>query len=133
MDAESALAYIGDILEAIANIEEDIAGLDCEAFKKDRRARQLVERNIEIISEASRRVPDDLKAGEHSVPWPQVRAIGNILRHEYRTVVADVLWDAATVEVPPLKRAMLRMREKLADPPAIAQPQPKEPKEGRLA
>ena len=55
-------AYVEDILDAIANIEMDTDGLDFDQFAADRRVRQLVERNVEIISEASRRLPDDIKA-----------------------------------------------------------------------
>ena len=54
--------YVEDILEAIANVEADTDGLDFNQFAVDRRVRQLVERNVEIISEASRRLPDDIKA-----------------------------------------------------------------------
>jgi uncharacterized protein with HEPN domain len=48
------------VQSAIGNIEQDIAGLTFDSFRADRRARQLVERNLEIISEASRRIPEDL-------------------------------------------------------------------------
>lgn len=113
MDPDSTLTYIEDILVAIANIEEDTAGLDQEAFIGDRRVRQLVERNIEIVSEASRRLPSNLQDAEKSVPWPSVSGIGNVLRHEYRDVAADVLWNTVTKSIPTLKRAMLRMREEL--------------------
>jgi uncharacterized protein with HEPN domain len=61
--------HADDILQAIANIEADTADLDFERFAADRRTRQLVERNLEIISEASRRIPDHLKAAEPDIPW----------------------------------------------------------------
>ena len=67
--------YIRYILEAIANIETDTVGCDFEKFRLDRRARQLVERNLEILSEASRRLPKDLKDQETQIPW---RAIAGI-------------------------------------------------------
>ena len=54
--------HADDILQAIANIEADRADLDFERFAADRRVRQLVERNLEIISEASRRLPEQAKA-----------------------------------------------------------------------
>ena len=60
-------AQVEDILEAIANIEADTDGLDFTRFAADRRVRQLVERNVEIISEASRRLPDEIKAAEPDV------------------------------------------------------------------
>ena len=113
MGQDTALAYVEDMLTAISHIEDDIAGHDRDSFRADRRARQLLERNIEIISEASRRLPEAVQASETAVPWPQVRAIGNILRHEYRSVVADVLWDTATSDIRSLKSAMLRIRENL--------------------
>ncbi|MDE2260959.1 MAG: DUF86 domain-containing protein [Gammaproteobacteria bacterium] len=53
--------YVDHMLEAIANIELDTAGYDFERFRKDRRVRQLVERNLEIVSEASRRLPQASK------------------------------------------------------------------------
>ena len=48
--------YVDQILEAIKNIYADIAGKDLESFRADRRTRQLIERNLEILSEASRRL-----------------------------------------------------------------------------
>jgi uncharacterized protein with HEPN domain len=55
MDKDPAI-YVRHILEAVTNIETDIAGYDFERFRVDRRTRQLVERNLEILSEASRRL-----------------------------------------------------------------------------
>lgn len=80
-------AYVGDILEAIANIQADTDGLDFDQFAADRRVRQLVERNVEIISEASRRLPNDARAAEPDVPWREIAGIGNILRHDCYGIV----------------------------------------------
>lgn len=60
------------MLEAIANIEADTAGSDFEKFRQDRRIRQLVERNLEIISEASRRLPQAAKDAEGQIPWREL-------------------------------------------------------------
>ena len=85
-------SFIEDILEAIANIEADTDGLDFNQFAANRRVRQLVERNVEIISEASRRLPDDAKATEPDIPWREIAGIGNILRHDYGILRPDILW-----------------------------------------
>jgi uncharacterized protein with HEPN domain len=85
-------AYVEDILEAIANNEADTDGIDFDQFAADRRVRQLVERNVEIISEASRRLPDGTKAAEPDVPWREIAGIGDILRHDYGIVRPDILW-----------------------------------------
>ena len=88
--------HADDILQAIANIEADTVDLDFETFAADRRVRQLVERNLEIISEASRRIPGHLKAAEPDVPWREIAGIGNVLRHDYGEVRPDVLWGVRT-------------------------------------
>jgi len=105
--------YADHILKAIANIEQDIADHDLESFRKDRRARQLVERNLEIISEASRRLPDRLKRLEGEVPWQAVAGIGNVLRHDYHRAYPTILWDTCQKDLAPLKAAVERIRTAL--------------------
>jgi uncharacterized protein with HEPN domain len=105
--------HADDILQAIANIEADTTGVDFEGFAADRRIRQLVERNLEIISEASRRLPDPHKATEPSVPWREIAGIGNVLRHDYGEVRPDILWRVCTYRLVALKDAVRRIRMRL--------------------
>lgn len=102
--------YVDHMLEAIANIEADIAGCDFERFRKDRRVRQLVERNLEIISEASRRLPQALKDAEGQIPWRAIAGIGNIIRHDYHDTYPRVLWDTCAKDLQPLRGALTRIR-----------------------
>jgi uncharacterized protein with HEPN domain len=51
-----------------------------------------VTRALEIMSEASRRLPDDLKASNPSIDWPAVAAAGNVYRHEYEVVDDALVW-----------------------------------------
>ena len=71
-----------DIVEAIELIRSEMAGVTLQAFEPDKRKRWLVERGIEIISEASRHLSNELKARHPEIPWPKVAGIGNVLRHE---------------------------------------------------
>jgi uncharacterized protein with HEPN domain len=102
-----------DVLQAITNIEADTAGLDFKQFVADRRARQLVERNLEIISEASRRIPDHLKEMEPDVLWREIAGIGNVLRHDYGEVRPDILWGVRTHRLAALRAAVQRIRARL--------------------
>jgi uncharacterized protein with HEPN domain len=105
--------YVRHILEAIDNIEVDTAGYDFDKFRLDRRARQLVERNLEILSEASRRLPDELKEREAAIPWKAIAGIGNVLRHDYHETYPTVLWDTCKKDLEPLKRAVERIGQKI--------------------
>lgn len=102
--------YIDHMLDAIANIEADTAAYDFERFRKDRRARQLVERNLEIISEASRRVPQAFKDAEGQIPWRDIAGIGNVIRHDYHDTYPTVLWQTCAKDLKPLKVALTRIR-----------------------
>ena len=105
--------YADHILEAITNIEEGLEGYDFEKFRMDRKARQLLERNLEIISEASRKLPKDLKDKEPDIPWKAIAGIGNMLRHDYHKTYPVVLWETVVKDLQPLKSAILHMRSEL--------------------
>jgi len=105
MQRAPPLARLTDIVEAIELINSEMEGVSLAAFAADRRKRWLVERGIEIISEASRRLPDELKARHPEIPWPKVAGIGNVLRHEYQEVAHDVLWHVVRDNLPTLDSA----------------------------
>ena len=87
--------------------------MDFEQFVADRRVRQLVERNLEIISEASRRIPDRLKATEPNVPWREIAGIGNVLRHDYGEVRPEIIWGVRTHRLAVLKAAVQQIQARL--------------------
>lgn len=71
---------------------------------------RAVERALEIISEASRAIPDERKAGYPDVPWSQIAGIGNVLRHEYHRVEPVIVWNITQTHLPVLAVAVQRMR-----------------------
>ena len=93
------------MLEAILDIERFTAGQTFDAYVADRRNRRAVERGIEIISEASRRVPAAPKVRHPAIPWQKVAGIGNVLRHDYDVVNDATIWHAATADLLPLRAA----------------------------
>ena len=111
MAERSPIPRLTDIVEAIELIRSDMAGVTLEAFEPDIRKRWLIERGIVIISEASRRLPDDLKARHPDIPWRKVAGIGNVLRHNYEHIAAPVMWALVRDDLPPLEKVC---REELA-------------------
>lgn len=106
------LDHIEQALDDIATL---VLGLDETSFPAHRHRRLAVERCIEIISEASRRLPDDLKAEHPDIPWRAIAGIGNVLRHDYDDIIPNVIWQAATREVVPLRAAITAMRQRLQE------------------
>lgn len=94
-----------DIVDAIARIQSKMDGVSLTTFEADWERRWLVERGAEIVSEARRRLPDELKERHPEIPWKQIAGIGNILRHGYDAVSPRVMWNVARNDLVPLERA----------------------------
>jgi uncharacterized protein with HEPN domain len=97
---------IHDILEAIERIEDITRGKSLAEFEASWQMRWLVQRAIEIISEASRAIPDDLANIRPEIPWRKVRGIGNVLRHDYEGLSDRIIWNVVLDERPRLKLAI---------------------------
>ncbi len=82
-----------DILDAIEQIDKLLEGRQFEAFLSDRILKAAFERFLEILSEAARHIPDDLKKSEPAIEWRKISDIGNHLRHAYHRVDAEILWN----------------------------------------
>ena len=102
-EAESTRRWLSDIRHHIAMAERFVGGMDYAAFQADDRTVYAVTRCLEIISEASRRLPDELKTRHPSIEWREMAAAGNIYRHEYEDVAARRVWRTVTVSLPPLR------------------------------
>lgn len=92
-----------DILEAIIEIEDIVHGMDFDRFTSDRRTRLLAERLLEIVCEASRSIPNDVKQAAPNIGWQTMVDFGNLLRHAYHTTKAEIVWDVIQADLPPLK------------------------------
>jgi uncharacterized protein with HEPN domain len=84
----------------------------------DPRTVYAVTRCLEIISEASRRLPDDLKVRHPSIAWRDMAGAGNIYRHDYEDVAAQHVWDTLQIDLPPLLAVITQELATLDPPPA---------------
>jgi uncharacterized protein with HEPN domain len=109
--ARSLIPRLTDIIDAIERVRGVVQDLSLDDFEADWQRQWLVERGVEIISEASRHLPDELKARHPEIPWRKVASIGNVLRHEYGNIAAPIMWTLAQESPPQLD---LVCREELA-------------------
>jgi uncharacterized protein with HEPN domain len=89
---ERVLSRLDDILDAIDQIDILLEYKTFDDIVVDRFVRAAFERFLEILSEASRHIPDDLKSHAHTIAWSRIAGIGNHLRHAYHRVDAEIIW-----------------------------------------
>ena len=93
-----------DIVQAIERIRDILGDTPIHVFEADWQRKWLVERGVEIVSEASRHLGDESKAHHPDIPWQKVAGIGNVLRHDYERIAAPVLWKLARDDLPVLAK-----------------------------
>jgi uncharacterized protein with HEPN domain len=109
----TVLLRLQDILRAITGIQDTVSGHTYQTYGAVWSTKHARERGIEIISEASRYIPDDLKATEPNIPWRQIAGIGNVFRHEYETISDRVAWDIIENHLDPLAGAIRRLKARI--------------------
>ena len=100
-----------DIRHNILAAQRFAAGLSLAQFKDSDLNFYAVTRALEIISEASRRLPDSFRQKHARLPWKQIMGIGNILRHDYDSVVETVVWETVHQHLAPLLEVVDAERE----------------------
>jgi len=114
----SPIDRLEHIKSSIAAIRAMLAGRDFERAYSDHIHWRAFERELEIVSEASRKVPDAWKQEfAPDLPWRQIANIGNFLRHAYSSINAPKLWAIYTHDLDPLEAAIDAMLAANPPPP----------------
>jgi uncharacterized protein with HEPN domain len=89
-----------DIQENACLARDFTNGLSYAAFASDRRTFYAVTRCLEIISEASRRLNDEVRARHSHLPWRAILGAGNVYRHDYDVVIESLVWRTVNEDLP---------------------------------
>ena len=106
------------MLENIDGVLDITAGLDIDTIVESFALIRATERAVQIISEAAKELPPDVRALEPDVPWRNIIGIGNLLRHEYYKIDTSVLDAILRLELPTLRLAVIRLIGQVKAAPA---------------
>jgi len=96
------LDYLHDIVDAIEKVEKFIKGMKFEEFKNDDKTIFAVIRALEIIGEASKKIPNSERKKYLSIPWKEIAGMRDKLIHEYFGVNLSVVYKTTKEDIPPL-------------------------------
>lgn len=95
--------YLYNIIESIEAIEEYICDQSKEALLSERRLQDLVIRRLQIVGEASNRIPESLQKDHPEIPWQKIRGLRNVIIHDYAVIDFELVWEVIKKDLPELK------------------------------
>lgn len=98
--------YLEDILEACERIDEYVSGLNQERFTGNRMAYDAVVRNLEIVGEAAKHLPDEIRAVMPEIEWRKAAGLRDMLAHAYFGIDDDILWSVVRDKLPGVRTAV---------------------------
>jgi uncharacterized protein with HEPN domain len=105
--------YLEDILESIGIIEEYTQELSAEDFFHRRQTQDAVIRRLEIIGEAVKHIPSDIRKGFPAIPWQKIAGMRDFLIHEYFGVNLERVWLVVSRDLAPLKEQIRHLQAEL--------------------
>ncbi len=103
--------YLRDIREAIEDARQFVVGMSYETFSSDRKTVYASMRALEIIGEAARRLPDEVRELDPSIPWQRMVAFRNVIAHEYDRITISVVWDTILTDLPGIENRIAHIEE----------------------
>ena len=99
---ERDAAYIWDMLDSARTLHDFVKGVSFYDYSQDKKLQLAVERALEIIGEAARRVSETYRQAQPEIPWQSIIAQRNVLAHEYGEIKQELIWKVVTIRIPEL-------------------------------
>lgn len=105
--------FLRHILESISEIEKNTKNLNFKMFYKTTQTQDAVIRRLEIIGEAVKNIPEDIREKNLDVPWANIAGMRDVLIHDYFGVDIRLVWNVVIDRLPDLKKQILRILQDL--------------------
>jgi uncharacterized protein with HEPN domain len=105
--------YLRDILEAIQNIEDFSKDIDFEQFQQDKLRLHAVLHNLQIIGEATKHIPQNLRDSHPDMDWRRIAGVRDIIAHEYFGLKLDTIWSIVQDRLPELRALVSTILESM--------------------
>jgi len=113
-DERTILDYLEDISNAILDIRSFVQDMSADAFMADKKTVNAVVRSLEVIGEATGKIPKDIRLEYPDIPWDEIIGMRNRLLHEYFGVDLDIVWQTIQDDLAPLETAIRTMLNELS-------------------
>lgn len=105
--------FVRDILDAINHIEKFVGSMNYEEFIRDDKTSTAVVKKIEIIGEAIKNIPKDIRASYSNIPWRDIIGMRNKIAHDYFGIDYEIVWKVIKEKLPALKVQVAQMLKKI--------------------
>ena len=115
--SRDARLWLQDIAQGCAKVGRYVEGMTFEAFVADERTYDAVLRNLELVGEAAKHLPDEEVAIMPGLDWRGIRGLRDVIAHGYFGLDDGILWDVICNRLPPLERTVAARLGQLTPPP----------------
>lgn len=105
--------FLEDILESMGLIEEYVKGMNFDDFKRDRKTIDAVVRNFEIIGEAAKNIPENIRNNYKNIDWIGIIGLRNRISHEYFGIDFSIIWNITKLELSAFKEKIQNIQKEI--------------------
>jgi uncharacterized protein with HEPN domain len=109
MSERAPSILFSDMLDSVETVLEYTEGMTFEGFLEDRKTRDAVIRNIQVLGEAANRVSKDIRENYPEIEWMRIIRSRHILVHDYAGIDYEIVWRIIEIHLPPLQDALLKI------------------------